>query len=151
MFDIGHAKYVAKFISSCDKIILYVQEKYEQGMVIAEVMRTMELKEIKLPKYPKPKAGATTLEDGEAFLWQQEVTERKKAIIKANDNKNRAYALVLGQCLPKLTSKVKASNKFASAATDLDVIALLKIIRGLCRDFDKNNKLHEAMSKPSIG
>jgi hypothetical protein len=106
-FDIGHAKYAAKFISSRDEIILYVQEKYEQGAVIAEAMRTLKLKNITLPPYPKPKPGATALKDGEAFLWQQEVTEKKKAIARANDNKNRAYALVLRQCSPELTSKVK--------------------------------------------
>ena len=126
--SIGHAKYAAKFVSSCNEIILYVQEKYEQGAVIAEAMRTLVLKDITLPPYPKPKPGATTLEDGEAFLWQQEVTEKKKAIVKANDNKNRAYALVLGQCSPELTSKVKASNKFALAAKDQDVVELLKLI-----------------------
>jgi hypothetical protein len=140
-FDIGHAKYAAKFISSRDEIILYVQEKYEQGAVIAEAMRTLMLKDITLPPYPKPKPGATTLEDGEAFLWQQEVTEKKKAIVKANDNKNRAYALVLGQCSPELTSKVKASNKFASASNDQDVVELLKIIRGLCCDFDEKQQV----------
>ena len=43
-FDIGHAKYAAKFIKSRDEIVLYVQEKHEQGAVIAEAMRTMTLK-----------------------------------------------------------------------------------------------------------
>ena len=140
-FDIGHAKYAAKFIKSRDEIILYVQEKYEQGAVIAEAIRTMELKEITLPPYPKPKAGETSLQEGEAFLWQQEVTEKKKAIVKMTDNKNRAYALVLGQCSPELTSKVKASLKFPPAAKDQDVVALLQIIRGLCCDFDEKQQV----------
>ncbi len=104
-------------------------------------MRTLKLKNITLPPYPKPKPGETALEDGEAFSWQQEVTERKKAIAKATDNKNRAYALVLGQCSPELTSKVKASNKFPSAVTDQDVVELLKIIRGLCCDFDEKQQI----------
>jgi hypothetical protein len=65
-FDIGHVKYAAKFIKSRDKVVLYMQEKYEQGAVIAEAMRTMTLTEITLPPYPKPKLGETSLQEGEA-------------------------------------------------------------------------------------
>ena len=85
-------------------------------------------------------SGATALEEGEPFLWQQEVTEKKNAISKATDNMKRAHALILGQCSPELTSKVKASTKFASAEKDQDVVALLKIIRGLCCDVDEKQQ-----------
>ena len=81
-----------------------------------------------------------TLKEREVFLWQQEVTEKKKTMVKATDNKKRAYALVLGQCSPELTSKVKASSKFAVAERDQDMIALLKIIRGMCCSFDKRQQ-----------
>ncbi len=36
---------------------------------------------------------------------------------------------------------MKAPNKFASAAKDQDVVELLKIIRGLCCDFDKKQQV----------
>jgi hypothetical protein len=79
-FDIGHAKYAAKYQSSLDEIILYVQEKYERGAVIAEAMWRLELPDIQLPKYPEPDVWGGSLKEREVFLWQQEVTEKKKAL-----------------------------------------------------------------------
>jgi hypothetical protein len=61
-------------------------------------------------------------------------------MVRANDNKKRAYALVLGQCLPELTSKMKAFSKFAEAEKDQDVVELLKIIQGMCCSFNKKQQ-----------
>ena len=73
-----------------------MQKKYEKGVVIVEAMRKLEILVIELPKYPKPAAGET-LKEGDIFFWKQEVMEKKKAIVQANNNKKRAYVLVLGQ------------------------------------------------------
>jgi hypothetical protein len=46
------------------------------------------------------------------FLWQQDVTKAKKRKALLEENKKRAYALVLGQCLPDLKSKIKGTDAY---------------------------------------
>jgi hypothetical protein len=49
---------------------------------------------------------------GEVFLWQQDIQEAKKRSFLLIDNKKRVYALVLGQCLAELDSKIKGLNAY---------------------------------------
>jgi hypothetical protein len=52
----------------------------------------------------------------------------------------RAYALVIGQSLPKLISKVKTSDKYGPANANQDIVQLLLIIRGYCCRFDDHQQ-----------
>jgi hypothetical protein len=52
--------------------------------------------------YPVPTGGAQMLALGESYIWQQDVAEVKKKIAQLKENKKRVYALIIGQCLPKL-------------------------------------------------
>ncbi len=51
----------------------------------------------------------------ERYIWQQDVAAVKKQIVQLEENKNRAYALVIGQCLPDLDSKLQRSAAFVQA------------------------------------
>ncbi len=72
----------------------------------------------------------------DAYIWQQDVAAVKKQIVQLKENKKRAYALVIGQCLPDLDSKLQGSAAFAQAKADQDVVQLLLVIRGYCCCFD---------------
>ncbi len=48
------------------------------------------------------------------------------------ENVKKAYALILGQCPPMLSSKIKGSDKYTDTSKDSDFVKLLKIIRGYC-------------------
>ncbi len=52
------------------------------------------------------------------FLWQQDVQEAKKRITLLVENKKCVYALVLGQCLVELISKIKGLDGYIQADTD---------------------------------
>jgi hypothetical protein len=43
---------------------------------------------------------------------------------------------MFGQCLPRLISKIKSLDSFASADVDQDIVQLLLIVRGYCCHFD---------------
>ncbi len=52
----------------------------------------------------------------------------KKQIVQLEENKKRAYALVIGQCSPDLNSKLQGSTAFVQAEADQDVVQLLLVI-----------------------
>jgi hypothetical protein len=92
------------------------------------------------PTYPTPSASGSPIDPGEVFLWQQDVTKAKKRKALLKENKKRAYALVLGQCSLDLESKIKGADAYTQADGNQDVVQLLKIIRGHCCKFDKNQQ-----------
>ncbi len=82
------------------------------------------------------KAGATVVDPGEIFLWQQDVPAAKKQIAQLEENKKRAYALIIGQCLSYLDSKLQGSTTFVQAEDEQDIVQLLLVIQGYCCHFD---------------
>ena len=138
-FDIGNAKYAAKYQKTVDAIANHIQKEYKGGPEIAKAIRDMSLPTITIPAYPTA-AGAAAVDPGDVFLWQQDVTEAKKRKALLEENTKRAYALVLGQCSTELDSKIKGSDAYPQADQDQDVVQLLIIIRGHCCRFDENQQ-----------
>ena len=64
--------------------------------------------------------------------------KKKKIALEANNKKE--FALIYGQCSPKLVSKIKGSNLWERANKEQDVVQLLKIIRGYCCEVDKHQQ-----------
>ena len=127
-FDIGNAKYAAKYQKSVDAIANHTQKEYKGGPEIAKAIRDMSLPTIVIPAYPTPATAGDPIDPGEVFLWQQDVTEAKKRKALLEENKKSAYALVLGQCSTDLKSKIKGADAYTRADADQDVVQLLKII-----------------------
>jgi len=103
-FDIGNAKYTAKYKKPVNVIANYIQREYIRGADIAKAIRELSLPTLQVPGYPKAKAGETIVDPGEVYIWQQDVAVVKKQIVQLEENKKRAYALVIGQCSPDLDS-----------------------------------------------
>ncbi len=74
------------------------------------------------------------------YLWKENVKEAKRKIALLDENKKCAYALVVGQCSPKLVSKIRGSDLYAQADADQDTVQLLLIIQGYCCSFDANQQ-----------
>ena len=90
-FDIGHAKYAAKIRRSLKEIVKCVQREYKGGPDIGQGMR-----ELQLPNRTMPAMPADPNMQGLMFLWQREATDMRKWIAQLNENKQRAYAIVIG-------------------------------------------------------
>jgi hypothetical protein len=58
------------------------------------------------------------VDPGDIYLRQQDAAVVKKQIVQLKENKKRAYALVIGQCLPDLDSKLQGSAVFVQAEAD---------------------------------
>jgi hypothetical protein len=79
-------------------------------------------------------------DQGAILLWQQDVQDMKKKISLLEENKKRAYTLVMGQCSSKLESKIQGSAGYKAVDKDQDVVALLLIIRGHCCQFNDHQQ-----------
>jgi hypothetical protein len=71
----------------------------------------------------------------------------KKQIVQLEENKKRAYALVIGQCSPDLDSKLQGSTAFVQAKADQDVVQLLLVIQGYCCRFDDHQQSMYALEQ----
>ncbi len=125
-----------KYQKSVDAIANHTQKEYKRGPEIAKTIKELRLRMISIPDYPTAKAGATVVDPGDLFLWQQDVQESKKRISLFPENKKRAYALFLRQCSSEFDSKIKGSDAYVQANADQDVVQLLVIIRGYCCQFE---------------
>jgi hypothetical protein len=109
-FNIGNAKYAAKCKKMVNAIANHIQREYKDGADITKAIKELSLLTLRVPGYPTAKAGATVVDPEEIFLWQQDIAAVKKQIVQLEDNKKRAYVLVIGQCSPDLDSKLKGSR-----------------------------------------
>ena len=78
-------------------------------------------------------------------MWQQDVQEAKKRISLLLQNKKCEYALVLGQFLLELDSKIKGLDVNTQADPDQDVVQQLTIIRGYCYRFEDHQQSNYAL------
>ena len=146
-FDIGNAKYVAKYKKTVDVIANYIQREYKGGADIAKAIKELILPTLQVPGYLQAKAGETTVDPGDVYIWQQDVAAVKKQIVQLKENKKCAYALIIGQCLPDLDSKLQGSAAFVQAEADQDVVQLLLVIQGYCCRFDDNQQSTYALEQ----
>jgi hypothetical protein len=94
-FDIGNAKYAAKYQKTLDIIANHIQEEYKGGPEITKAIRDLSLLPIVIPEYPRLFLITAAINPGEVFLLQQDVTEAKKKIVLLAKNKKRLNALDL--------------------------------------------------------
>jgi hypothetical protein len=79
-FDIGNAKYAANYQKTVDAIANHIQKEYKGGPEIAKAIGDLSLPTIVVPEYPRPSSMTATIDPGEVFLWQQDVTKSKKEL-----------------------------------------------------------------------
>ncbi len=125
-FDIGHAKFAAKYQKTVEAIANHIQKDYKGGPEIAKALQDLSLPVIDIPNYPTGVGG--TVDSGTIYLWQEDVKEAKRKIALLKENKKCAYALIIGQCSPELVSKIQGLDLYAQADTNQDAVQLLLII-----------------------
>ncbi len=121
-----------------EAIANHIQKDYKGGAEIAKALQDLSLPVISIPNYPTGTGGE--VDPGTEYLWKEDVKEAKRKIALLNNNKKRAYALVIGQCSPKLVSKIWGLDLYAQADADQDTVQLLLIIWGYCCSFNANQQ-----------
>ena len=114
-------------------------------------IKELSLPSLQIPGLPTARTGETVVNPGDVYLWQQDASAVKKQIIQLKENKKRAYALVIGQCLPNLDSKLQGSAAFMQAEADQDVMQLLlQSYEGTAAALTTTNRARGPSSKQSI-
>jgi hypothetical protein len=149
-FNIGGSKQAGQFVKTLEDIAAYCQKEYsEGGGDIGTAIRTLQNPTLILP--PEPGTPVIPAHPGdpnavppipaqaampavpptaiELFMWQENYKRASKRIHQFNQNRERATALVWGQCSQELKNKVKAAPNYATVWANHDVVALLLIIR----------------------
>jgi hypothetical protein len=114
-FEVGKAKYTAKFQKSCDVIAIHIQRDCKGGANIAKAIRYLVLPTFPLPTYPVPEGNPAVIDPEKQYMCQQKAQATEKHENLLEDNKKQAYALLTGQCSPEVVSKIKGSDLFKSA------------------------------------
>jgi hypothetical protein len=84
-FDVGNAKYTAKFQKSVDATAIHIQCEYLGRPDIANAIRDLVLPSMNLPPYPTGTRGNPPVL-GEIYLWQQSITETNKRKLLTEGN-----------------------------------------------------------------
>ncbi len=148
-FDMGNAEYAAKFQKLVDAIAIHTQREYKGGPDIAKAIRDLNLPTFAPPTYPGAEGTPPVIDPGKLYMWQQKAQAIENCQNFLKEDMKRAYALVIGQSLPKLISKVKTSDKYGPADANQDIIQLLLIIRGYCCRFNDHQQRAEHMGSRS--
>jgi hypothetical protein len=93
-FDMGNAKYAAKFQKLLDAIAIHIQRDYKGGADIAKAIRDLVLPTFPLPTYPVPEGNPAVIDPAKQYMWQQKAQATEKCENLLKDNKKQAYALV---------------------------------------------------------
>jgi hypothetical protein len=124
-FDIGNAKYMAKYQKTVDAIANHIQKENNGGPEIAKAIRDLSLPTISaILECPRPSSLTAAIDPGEVFLRHQDVTKAKKKIALLDENKKHSYALVLSQCSPELESKIKGADSYVFDNNQQSIYAL---------------------------
>jgi len=91
-FDIGNAKYKAKYKKTIDVVANYIQRVYKDGADIAKAIKALSLPTLQVPGYPKAKAGETAIDPGDLYIWQQDIAAVKKQIVHRGEQEARVRA-----------------------------------------------------------
>jgi hypothetical protein len=84
-FDIGHAKFAAKYQNTVNAIANHIQKDYKGEPEITKALRDLSLPVIDIPNYPTRIGG--TVDPGMIYLWQEDVKEAKRKIALLEENK----------------------------------------------------------------
>ncbi len=133
-------KYTAKFKKLLDAIAIHIQRDYKGGADIAKAIRDLVLPTFPLPFYPVLEGNPAVIDPAKQYMWQQKAQAMEKRENLLEDNKKRAYALVTGQCSPKLVSKIKGFDLYESTDQDQDIVQLIPIVRGYCCRFNDHQQ-----------
>ena len=81
----------------------------------------------------------------ESRIFDKEIDIYMKRRSTLDENVQKCYSLVLGQCTDLLKRKLKQSHEWHTASTTYDVLILIRIIRTITSKFDEQKYLPLAL------
>ena len=99
---------------------------------------------------PMPLAPSGTTDEVERMILTKEVDAYVKRDSILDENIQKAYSLMLGQCTDLLKSNLKTTTDWMTVSTDFNLLGLIKTIRSVIFKFEDQRylplSLHHAKS-----
>ena len=114
VYYVGSAKQADNYNNTTKAILAYIQRTFNHG---TDVMQALDdLNDIDTAKWrPKPETADATASDMEKKMVEQINASKVKKYVDQmelyEDNMNKAYALILGQCAKTLKAKLEARKE----------------------------------------
>jgi hypothetical protein len=138
IFDCSDYKQADKFVNTLKHISEYVGAAYKHGGDIRSSIINETRIIISVPAAPTivdPQA-PTPAEIVAKMISKGEIDSYIKRKLMLDDNVQKAYSLVLGQCTDLSQSKLKQQAQWAATSQDQDVIALTNLIKTITFRFE---------------
>jgi hypothetical protein len=146
VFDCADGKQADWYNTTIREITSYAGRTYDYG---GDIRWSIKNEKKYVPT--KPADVGTTATTTDKRIWEKEIDAyvRRKAKLTANCEK--LYSLILGQCTEHMVSKLESLNDFKEIERALDVIKLMKAIKGVSYQFEgqkyEDEALHQAMKR----
>jgi hypothetical protein len=135
-------------MTNIKRIANYLGAEYKQGGDICSTIENKIALTIPVPHEPALIGNATELLVSQKLIFKGQIDQYicREAILQ--ENMQRAYSLVLGQCTELLRAKLKQSSDWAQVSSAFDVLGLTKLIKSIVFKFDDQKflpvSLHQA-------
>ena len=120
---------------------LFVEKECKGGQDIGYIHH--EIKDIKITEPTKPPA---TVDRCDRAVWAKEYEKYREKKCILEELKPMTYALLLGQCSPGVMTKLEGQEKYAGDKANRDLVGLLKLIQGICCNFEAKTKPYWALT-----
>jgi hypothetical protein len=131
VFDCAAGKQADRYNTTIWEITAYAGRTYDYGGDIR-----WSIKNEKKYEPTKPNDVGATATATDKRIWEKEIDEyvRRKAKLTAKCAK--LYSLILGQCIEHMVAKLESLDDFKEIERRLDVIKLMKAIKGVSYQFE---------------
>ena len=144
VFDCVGFNQSGQFITTQEQLSIFVGSTYKHGGIMATAVDKLTDPVIPMPGRPNG-YGTDACDPGDKLDYEIDRKEAKKKSSEIGELKQKLYAHVLGQCTEGLKAKIEAHNDWKAILTSRNGVALLKIIKGICFDFQDQKYLPQSI------
>jgi hypothetical protein len=148
VFDCADYRQADKYMTNIKRIAEYLGAEYKQGVDIRSTIENETTFQVPVPVEPVLVTPATALTVAQTLIFKGQINEyiRREAILQ--ENMQKAYSLILGQCTELLRAKLKQSADWTQVSSTFDVLELTRLIKSIVFKFDGQKflpvSLHQA-------
>ena len=146
VYTVGDARQADRYTKTTEQILSYILREYTQGRDVKTSLE--ELEAVDMIKY-KPKEPHPRMSEVDKMVLAQEVKDYVTRKVTFEDNMNKAYALLLGQCSMGVKNKLESRKDWNNVKTNNDPILLLKAIKEITQDYEDSKypiaSIHKAL------
>jgi len=145
IFDSEGYDQVNRFTKTLEQISNYVGRKYSHEGTMAIAVENLEQPKVMTPPPPDHYGNDAKCDKTAKHIWEQEIKEvildkKEIGLLVA-----KLYALVIGQCTDTMVARITANNAYKKTMDERNGIDLLKIIKGICFNFEDQKCMQQSI------